>query len=162
MKKIEMKVECPSCKGTGLYSGMAESDNIAVICHKCNGTGAYNYSYSYNDFVKRKIKNGIERVYLKGTRYKLGLGKINFDRVGEIDMAKEGVSYSEFLDGKKPTHIKKLECPLLADQSACHEIEGFVKECNSYAGCGWGNEITECENQPNKHECWDRFEKDVI
>ena len=160
METIEMVVECPWCKSTGLYSGIGESDNIGVVCYHCNGTGAYNYSYSYNKFVKRKIKDGIKRVYLKGTQHKLGLGKINFDGVGEIDMDKEGVSYQEFLDGKKPTHIKQLECPLLADQDACHEIEGFVDKCNEYNG-GWINFIPKCKNQPNKHECWERFEDSI-
>jgi hypothetical protein len=160
MEKIKIIVECSSCKGTGLYSGMGENKDIAVICHHCNGTGAYHYSYSYDNFFKRKIKKGIKRVYLKGTGYKLALGKVDFQEVGEIDMDKEGVSYSEFLDGKKPTHIKKLECPLLADQDACHKIEGFTKKCNSYNG-GWINMITECKNQPNKLECWERFENQI-
>jgi hypothetical protein len=160
MKKVEMVVECPSCEGTGLYSGVGESKNVAIICHRCDGTGAFNYSYSYNEFTKRKIKDGIERVYLKGTRYKLSLGKVNFDGVGEIDMDKEGVSYSEFLDGKKPEHIRKLECPLLADQSACHKIKGFVEECDEY-GVGWGDSITNCKNQHNKHECWGRLVKNT-
>ena len=160
MKTIEMLIECPSCNGTGLYSGMVESKDTAVICYRCNGTGAYNYSYSYNKFVKRKIKDGICRVFLKGTRYKLGLGKINFEGVGEIDMDKEGISYSEFLDGKKPKHIKKLECPLLADQDTCHKIKEFTTECDSLNG-GYINMITKCKNQPNKQECWERFEKEM-
>ena len=155
-----MVIECPSCKGTGLYSGMGESKNIAVICYRCDGTGAFNYSRSYNEFTGQKVKEGIERVYLKGTGYKLALGKVNFDGVGEIDMDKEGVSYSEFLNGKKPTHIKKLECPLLTNQSACHEIKGFTEKCNSYNG-GWIDLISKCKNQPNKLECWKRFEDQI-
>ena len=160
MKKIEMIIECPHCEGTGISSGIGESKNIGVICHRCNGTGAFNYSRSYNEFTKRKIKDGIERVYLKGTQYKLALGKVDFQGVGEIDMDKEGVSYQEFLDGKQPAHIKKLECPLLADQSACHEIKGFTTECNSLNG-GWVDMISKCKNQPNKSECWKRFEDQI-
>ena len=78
MKKIEMEIECPSCGGTGLYQGMGEGKGTAVICHSCEGSGSYMYSYSYNDFTGRKIKEGIQRVYLTGFGYKLGLGKINF------------------------------------------------------------------------------------
>ena len=126
MKEIKMTIECPFCNGTGIYSGMAESKETAVICRKCNGTGAYKYQYSYNEFIGKKEKKGIKRVYLDGMGYKIGLGKINFDKVGEIDMDKEGVSYAEFLGGKSPEHIKKLGCPMIADQGACHKIKGFV------------------------------------
>ena len=157
MKKIEMTIECPACGGTGIYSGMGEGEGVAVICYKCDGTGAYRYSYTYNDFTGRKEKNGVKRVYLKGSSYKLGLGKINFSNgIGEIDMDKEGISYSEFLTGGKPTHIKKLECPMLADQGACHDIEGFTDECNRLNG-GWCSYLPKCKNQHNKDQCWERF-----
>ncbi|GAH55007.1 unnamed protein product, partial [marine sediment metagenome] len=36
---IEYDCECNDCKGTGLYTGMAEGDGFAVVCHACNGTG---------------------------------------------------------------------------------------------------------------------------
>ena len=156
MKKIEMKVECPSCKGTGLYNGMGEAKGVAVICYKCKGTGAFMYSYSYNDFTGRKLREDIKRVYLSGMGYGISLGKINFNGIGEIDMDKEGISYPEFLNGKKPQHIKKLGCPMRADQSACHDINGFVDECNKLNG-GWISLITDCKNQHNKEQCWSRF-----
>lgn len=131
MKKIELTIECPDCKGTGVYSGMGEGDGIAVVCYKCKGTGAYKYSYLYNDFTGRKEKEGIKRVYLKGYGYTLGLGKINFSNgIGEIDMDKEGVSYSEFLAGKLPTH----------------RLNG-----------GWCSYLPECKNKHNKDQCWERF-----
>jgi len=157
MKKIEMTIECPDCRGTGLYSGMGEGQGAAVICHKCKGTGAYFYSYSYKEFTERKKQKGIKRVYLAGGGYKIGLGKINFTSIGEIDMDKEGISYSEFLAGKKPSHIKKLGCPMLLDQDACHNKEGFVKECNILNG-GWFSQITTCKKYQNKEKCWLRFE----
>jgi hypothetical protein len=160
MKKIEMTIECPSCKGTGVYTGMAEGGGAAVVCSKCNGTGAYKYSYSYNEFTGRKKREDVKRVYLRGMGYKIGLGKINFDGIGEIDMDKEGVSYEEFLRGKMPTYIKKLGCPMLADQSACHEIKGFTKECDRLNG-GWIGYIPECKYRDNKDKCWERFEKGV-
>lgn len=159
IKKIEMEIECPACKGTGLYSGMGEGKGVAVICHKCNGTGAYMYSYSYKEFAGRKLQKDIKRVYLSGTGYRLGLGKINFSGgIGEIDMDKEGVSYDEFLNDKMPQHIKKLGCPMLTDQGACHDKKGFVDKCNKING-GWIGTITDCKNQPNKEQCWKRFEE---
>ena len=38
MKTIDMMIECPSCKGTGVYSGMGENKNVAVVCYKSKGT----------------------------------------------------------------------------------------------------------------------------
>jgi len=156
MKKIELVVECPSCEGTGVYKGMGEGRLTAVVCYPCDGTGAYKYSYSYKDFTKRNTVTDVERVYLSGMGYKLGLGKIKFSDIGEIDMDKEGVSYLEFINGKKPHHIKKLGCPMRADQGACHNKEGFTAECDRLHG-GWIGKITTCKEYPNKKKCWDRF-----
>ena len=151
-----MKIECPYCKGTGVYVGMGEGNGTAVVCYRCKGSGAYNYSYSYKTFTGRKEKDGVKRVYLNGLGYRLGLGKINFNGIGEIDMDKEGVSYSEFLAGKKPKHIEKLGCPMIADRNACHKIKGFVDECNKFNG-GWIGYIPECKYRHNKDKCWERF-----
>jgi len=159
MKKIEMEIECPACKGTGLYQGIGEGKGTAVVCRNCKGTGAYSYSYSYNEFTGRKHKDGIERVYLSGTSYQSGLGVINFSKgVGEIDMNKEGVSYSQFLSGDMPHHVKKLGCPMSLDQGACHNKKGFTNECNRLND-GWVGYIPDCKNQINKLQCWNRFEE---
>ena len=158
MEKIEMKIECPACNGTGLYKGMGEGEGTAVVCHQCNGSGAYMYSYSYEDFTERKTKEGVDRVYLSGMGYRLGLGKIDFKNIGLIDMDKEGVSYSDFKNGKMPQHIKKLACPMIADQGACHEIDGFVDECDRL-GLSWGRQITDCPKYAEKEQCWERFEE---
>ena len=156
MKKIELKVECPFCKGTGLYQGMGEGKGVAVVCYKCAGTGAFMYSYSYEAFTGRKTKEGVQRVYLSGMGYGLGLGKIKFTDIGEIDMDKEGISYDEFVDGKTPCHIKKLGCPMRADQGVCHDIKGFTGKCNELNG-GWLSCITDCKSYRDKDKCWDRF-----
>ena len=157
MKTIEMLIECPSCKGTGLYSGMGEKKNVAIICHNCEGSGKHLYKYSYNEFTARKKKEGVKRVYLSGYGYCIADGILNFTGIGEIDMDKEGVSYDEFAGGKMPTHIKQLACPMLADQGGCHDINGFTDRCNDL-GRGWGSDITKCKNRDNKKECWELFE----
>ena len=163
METIRMNIECPSCSGTGLYVGMGEGKGTAVICHKCNGTGAFIYSYSYTIFKSRKVITNVKRVYLSGTGYRLGLGKINFlNGVGEIDMDKEGVSYNEFLNGEKPKHIKKLTCPMYVEQAKCHSIKGFIDECERLNNGYIGN-ISSCKEykQQNILYCWDRFERNT-
>ena len=159
-KRIELQVECPSCGGTGLYSGMAESEGVAVICHNCKGTGEYSYTYSYTPFTGRKEAKNIKRVFKKGTQYKIGLGVINYKGIGTINMDKEGVSYQEFCAGVMPKHIKQLGCPMLADQGACHSIKGFVETCNSLNG-GWIGYIPECKHRKNQSACWERFEEET-
>lgn len=52
-----IKQECPSCHGTGLYSGFCEGPGKAVVCHGCNGRG-WNH-YTYTEFTGRKHKRGI-------------------------------------------------------------------------------------------------------
>jgi hypothetical protein len=156
MKKIDMYIECHSCVGTGLYSGMAEGKGAAVVCNRCNGTGRFHYEYSYKEFTGRKELPGIDRVYLSGYGYMIGTGKINFSGVGRVDMDKEGVSYGEFLSGKMPEHIKSLACPMLANQSACYDIKGFIDKCNELSG-HYFSRITDCTYQRNKSLCWKRF-----
>jgi len=157
MKTIEMKIECQSCKGTGLYCGIAEGEGTAVICNKCNGSGAYNYKFKYNDFTGRNKTKSVKRVYLNGTQYKIGLGIINYSGVGKVNMDKEGVSYDDFFSGAMPSHIKQLGCPMMADQGACHKINGFTDMCNDLNG-GWLDLITSCKNKCNASQCWERFE----
>lgn len=157
MKTIELQIECPSCNGTGVYVGVAERNGASVICTKCNGAGAYQFKYTYNDFTGLKKRDDVTRVYKSGYGYFIAPGQIKF---GEnlIDMDQEGISYSEFLDGKFPDHITSLACPMLADQGACHDIKGFVDKCNELNG-GWINRIADCKNQPNKTDCWTRFKR---
>jgi len=158
MKKIELKIQCRSCGGTGIYVGIGERDGAAIVCHTCNGTGCEDYYFEYTPFTKRKKKEGIKRVYKDGMGYCIAPKLLVFKGVGTIDMAKEGVSYAEFLEGKMPEHIKTLGCPMQADQGTCHEIKGFIEECDKLNG-GYLNMIADCKNHPNKAECWDRFDK---
>lgn len=159
MKKIEMIIQCQACNGTGVYSGCGEGRGAAVVCYRCKGTGEYNYRFEYEEFTGKKKAEGIKRVYKSGYGYKIGTGLINFDRVGLVDMDNEGVSYDEFMNGKLPGHIKRLACPMLADQSKCHDIKGFTKECDKLHGSTLlGISLSRCNNQINKGECWERFD----
>jgi hypothetical protein len=155
MKTIEMEIECPACNGTGVYTGMAERGGAAVVCRQCKGTGAYQYKYSYNEFTGRKQRDDVKRVYKGGYGYVIATGIIAFGKTA-VDMDKEGVSYSDFLSGEMPSHTTTIACPMLADQGACHDIKGFVDECMELHG-GWIGNISQCNNQCNKADCWDRF-----
>lgn len=75
-------IECPDCRGTGLYKGFMERDGEAVICVRCSGTGAQ--ELRYNEFTSRKDKAGVRRV-------RAGSGTI-IDNAG----AATWISYEEF------------------------------------------------------------------
>lgn len=159
MKTIEMNIECQSCNGTGVYQGMAERDGAAVVCRTCNGTGEHLYKFSYSEFTGKKRKEGVKRVYKGGYGFVIAPGKLSFKNIGEVDMAKEGVSYDEFLEGELPGHVKTLACPMMADQGACHKIKGFVDECDTLDGGSLlGKLLSRCNYQEHKANCWRRFE----
>ena len=155
---MKIIIECKSCKGTGVYQGMGEGDGAAVVCHTCGGTGKTEFEYT--EFTGRKHKSGVSRVYLGGYGYQISTGTVIFKGVGQIDMDKEGVSYEEFCEGKMPTHIKQLWCPMLADQGRCHSIEGFIERCNSFNG-RWLSYIPDCANKAHSAECWRIFEEAI-
>mgnify|MGYP006898470229 CR=1 FL=1 len=89
MKSI--KIECPDCRGTGLYKGFMEGPGEAVVCVRCSGSGAQ--ELKYNEFTGRKTKTGV-------TKVRSGSGTI-LDNPGKGSW----ISYEEFKrkvpEGKK-------------------------------------------------------------
>ena len=54
-----IQIECPSCKGTGLYKGYAEKDDCAVICANCAAHHDRDVNASINILQEGiKIMNG--------------------------------------------------------------------------------------------------------
>lgn len=85
-----IEIECPSCRGTGLYRGFAEPSGVAVVCIHCQGTGAGKITYT--PFTGRKRREGIHTVQLSA-------GTLLVTGVGPRGVA---VTYEEFLAGKMP------------------------------------------------------------
>ena len=166
MATIKLKIQCKSCGGSGVYQGMGERDGAAVICHTCGGTGCERYEFSYNLFKSRKKTRTVKRVYLSGYGYCIAPKILTLNsypgpghtRGPTIDFTKEGVSYKEFLSGKMPKHIHAMACPMMADQDACHKIEGFTDECNRL-NVEYLNHIPSCKWHNSCAACWERFEK---
>lgn len=59
-----IREECPDCHGTGLYSGICEAKNEAVICGGCGGQG-WRW-YGFTEFSQRKRKRGIKIIRRQG------------------------------------------------------------------------------------------------
>jgi hypothetical protein len=148
-----IKAVCKACKGTGLYQGMAEKDGAFVVCYNCKGTGCQ--IITYTPFVKRESQPKCKRVYKSSCGYVISDEDIMVD--GEVlPFSRYGCSYEEWLEGKEPTELTFLACPMLADQGACHKIKGFVDKCTELHG-GWIGLLSKCKHQDRKSECWKRF-----
>lgn len=87
---IEVKVECSSCGGSGVYCGFAEPKGTGVVCVYCDGTGGK--TISYKPFEGLKKREGVRTVRRSaGTFIGTGVGPVG-----------SSVSYDEFLNGKRP------------------------------------------------------------
>lgn len=90
MKKMKINAECRACGATGLYSGMCEAEDEAVICVNCEGTGCQQIEYV--PFTARKGRRGIKSVRRsRGSFIGTGVGGTG-----------KRISYKEFAEGKMP------------------------------------------------------------
>ena len=113
--------------------------------------------YAHEPFKKRKVKNGITRVYKKGSSYAIAPKKLNVEGIGVVDMSKKGISYQEFLKGGVPNYVEALECPMgEAGQGECADIDGFQNKCNEL-NKDYLSYIPNCKYKANKAECWKRY-----
>lgn len=151
-KLVKIEIECPSCSGTGLYSGFAEGAGCAVICHQCSGTGKS--SYSYRPFTGRKLKKGILKVYRSGCGY-------GSSATGEMfDLA--GCSYKQWQEGKRPAPAKRIYCPYLwTGQDMQLERHKAYKMYKAFCGkvLRMTGSISDCPLYNSKDQCWDEYEK---
>jgi len=60
------------------------------------------------------------------------------------------------VNGNTPNQVEALGCPMIVDQCACHDIEGFVMECHELNG-GYIGAILECNQRSKCKDCWVRF-----
>jgi len=138
--KIEFDEECKSCKGTGVYVGFAEARGTGVLCLTCKGTGKHHFVYEYEEFVRRKVREGIVRIM----------------QVNPGIRAAGGMSYKDFLDGKvfgPGSEDRGVTCPAwwyqAADSSKKPEWEWCM--CNAFR---------ECSHFATKDACWKRWDSE--
>lgn len=146
-------IECPSCKGTGLYKGFAEKDNCAVVCFSCKGNGFI--EYHYEEFNGIKTRDDVKRVF-EGS---FGYAQSDKDyKDGEVDIkfSQGGCSYEEWLNGETPKPVRELYCPFMwSGQSS-----KIGEKLGCYDECGLGGMITNCSKYNNKEKCWTKFLKE--
>ncbi|MDD5323680.1 MAG: hypothetical protein PHD43_24385 [Methylococcales bacterium] len=146
--KIEFDRVCESCKGTGLYIGMAERDGAAVVCHKCKGTGCEHISIEYESFTERKISEKVKRVF----RVNPGIiyGGPNLSLFG-------GMPVYEWLRGlpfPPGSEDRLYSCPCWFYQIADYKKKPEWRECQ--IGCTFSN----CRQFFSKESCWERWDRE--
>lgn len=149
MKVIEVDEQCKSCKGTGLYVGIAERDGMSVVCHNCKGTGCYHFKHQYEDFTERQKAPNVLRVVRVNPGITLGVGN------GTTLTDYGGMPYSEWLMGNdftRGTEDRKHTCPAWWYQSADYEKKPSWDEC---LGCG---SFSGCKHFASKARCWERWD----
>ncbi len=156
MKKFEVKEVCQECDGTGLYQGMAEHDGFAVVCNNCGGTGCHHLIHIYEEFEKKRIKEGVKQVIQNNCGICVGIektketGQLTYDSFG-------GVCYSEWQNLSDPnkfpkkTEMRNFTCPYWWNYQSKPKWKKCIKGSGYYSNC---------EHFSNKSECWKEFDKE--
>ncbi|MDM8130120.1 hypothetical protein QUW38_02175 [Clostridium butyricum] len=148
MKKIV--IECSSCKGTGLYKGMSERENCAVVCSVCHGTGKTDFFY--NEFEGRKKRTDVKRVFKNSCGYVQSDEDVTTKDGKVIKFSEGGCSYEEWLNGEEPKPVEDLYCPYVWNNTGIgHEP---LNDCKEH--CGFGS-ISNCKKYDCKEECWKKL-----
>jgi hypothetical protein len=137
-----IKIECPGCKGTGVYQGCAERDGAAVQCQKCDGNGWV--MYEYNEFESKKQKNGVSWVVERNPGICISPQIV----IG-------GMSYSDWLEGKKfekGTEMREYTCPYW-----WYYQKYKLSRCD--LGLKHTGVYSKCQFFCDKKACWKEFDE---
>ena len=152
MKTKIVRIECKSCKGTGLYQGFCEKEGCAVICTNCKGQGVS--TETYIEFTGRNKLKGIERVFkTSGMFYHAPKNTFFEDDKVTIRFEDGGCTYDKWLNGAEPKPVKDLYCPYIWDRNSYP-----IKRCDGGMNT-FSSKITDCKFQCDKLECWRLYEE---
>lgn len=147
-----IEVECPDCKGTGLYKSFCESGTCAVLCRVCHGSGRS--TIKFKEFTGRKPKEGITRVFHDTHGFVHTDHDIITEDGVEIKFSQAGCTYQEWLNGAVPKPVKELYCPYMDNNRGMgNEPCSRCKE-----GVPLGARISRCKYFGDKSACWNEYE----
>lgn len=152
---VHIEEECPPCKGTGVYIGMAERDGAAVVCYKCKGTGFHEYDITYKKFEGRKRHPDAKWVYACNPGIVLG-SKEGVCKLSDFG----GVTYESWLrDGEFPygSEDRKYICPAWWYQTCNYKLKPDWKECWDT----FGSTFSKCRHFGNKDKCWSKWDEEI-
>lgn len=149
MNNVTVKTECTSCKGTGLYVGMAERNGDAVVCHTCKGTGCQTISYMPFE-VRRKPPNNVLRVF-----------QANPGIISAPGTTSGGVSLAAFekdinAPAARGAEMRSHTCPAQWYQAADYSKKPEWEECRQ----ALGDTFSRCPSFGDKKQCWVRFDRE--
>ncbi len=150
-KIIEFDEQCRSCKGTGLFRGMAEGEGIAVVCYDCKGTGCYHFKREYDEFTGKKQRGGIQRVIEYNPGFGLGEGN------GYVLSDFGGMTYEDWISGKPfvpGMEMRHFVCPAWWYQGADY------KKKPDWCECMLGGTFRSCPHFHHKDKCWARWDQE--
>lgn len=162
----QIKCNCPSCNGTGIYKGFTTRGDLAVVCSTCNGSGYYilkndkNARFEYDEntntiyginnnepfeatiFKELHVIDNINYV-IYDTQYRLTSNYLFEHGIDKVYIIK----YSDFLNGKLPLPLMEYTCPAFILQN--YGDEQFDNDCplGSFIDC----------TKFGKEECWNKF-----
>ena len=147
--RIEFDEKCKSCRGTGLYVGMAERDGAAVVCHTCGGSGCHHVTIQYDDFLGRVPRDDVKRVLEVNPGICVGSGNgCNLRDFG-------GMNYDDWWEGHEfpsGSEMRKYTCPAWWYQSADYHKKPSWDEC-----IGVGT-FSQCSMFSSKEKCWAKWD----
>lgn len=158
---FKIKVNCPTCNGTGIYKDVCAKGKSAFLCMDCKGKGYKKvalkdkFANKYIMFTGIKKVEGINRVFQN--RFAFHHNDIN---TNGIKFEEGGVTYEKWLKGEKPKPVKDLYCPLFWINEF-ENNEELIKEFKKKL-CDINLEvcdsITNCKFNCNKNICWEYYE----
>lgn len=143
---MEFDEKCKSCRGTGVYVGMAERDGWSVVCHTCKGTGCYHVKFEYEDFEGKSHTSKVTKVLQNNPGFMVG---------GNLDFG--GMEYEDWFAGKpfpKKSEMRNYVCP-----AWWYQITDYKKKPNWDECIGIGA-FRNCSSFKNKENCWVKWDKE--
>jgi hypothetical protein len=151
---IEFDQRCRSCKGTGLYVGIAERDGSAVVCHTCRGTGCEHTTIEYDDFEGREMRAGVVRVYEVNPGIVIGRGPDGQYRLEDFG-GQPFASWWNHAPFGHGSENRRFTCPAWWYQTADY------KRKPEWSGCVGVVAFSRCPHFADKHTCWQRFDAEA-
>lgn len=149
---LEVDEQCPVCKGTGIYVGMAEHNGAGVQCVKCKGTGCHRLKVEYEDFVGRVPRDDVVWVIECNPGIVVGCRPDTDDKLAAFG----GMTYEEWSGGlafSPGMEMRGYTCPAWWYQCAGARRKPDWKEC------GFG-QFSNCQHFSEKHGCWARWDRE--
>lgn len=155
--KIEVDEKCPSCKGTGLYVGLTEHGDSAVVCHTCKGTGCHHFVHEYDEFAGRITRLKVYHVIETNPGVVVGVGGNSQYTLQDFG----GMPYADWLAGKPFTQgmeMRQFTCPAWWYQAADYGKKPEWDKCDATLG----GTFSSCTHFRDKSQCWAQFDVEEL